>query len=72
MGGFCHECPLHGTLPKANASFSRAKITTNQAPGVEANSLLHNKGWKGSMIGNAVPPALAKAVVDAALERNLL
>jgi DNA (cytosine-5)-methyltransferase 1 len=44
-GCFWHGCPLHGTAAKANASWWREKIASNQRRDAEADRLLHEMGW---------------------------
>jgi DNA mismatch endonuclease, patch repair protein len=43
---FWHDCPKHGTSPKANAGFWLAKLTGNKARDRRVNRLLRSKGWK--------------------------
>ena len=44
-GCFWHGCPEHGTWPKANAAWWRAKITANQARDRDTDRHLHDCGW---------------------------
>src|SRR5258708_5868628 len=45
-GCFWHGCPLHGTQPKANAEFWRAKISRNQERDAHNTEYLEKAGWK--------------------------
>ncbi|MBA3866396.1 MAG: DNA mismatch endonuclease Vsr [Solirubrobacterales bacterium] len=44
-GCFWHRCPVHGTMPKANADFWHRKLQRNQERDVETNFLLRKKDW---------------------------
>lgn len=44
-GCFWHGCPIHGTWPKANAEWWRAKIEANKRRDEEANRRLECLGW---------------------------
>ena len=45
-GCFWHGCPIHGTWPKANAGFWRAKIETNRRRDADTDWTLVEAGWK--------------------------
>jgi len=44
-GCFWHGCPEHGTWPKANEQFWRAKILANIARDANTNERLRERGW---------------------------
>lgn len=44
-GCFWHGCPEHGTWPKANENFWRAKILANKARDADTNTRLRERGW---------------------------
>lgn len=44
-GCFWHQCPLHGTMPKTNYDFWRAKLDKNKARDFETDLMLRNSGW---------------------------
>jgi DNA mismatch endonuclease, patch repair protein len=44
-GCFWHGCPQHGTWPKANAEWWRAKIESNIARDRKADDQLRAAGW---------------------------
>jgi DNA mismatch endonuclease (patch repair protein) len=45
-GCFWHGCPAHGTWPKANAAWWRAKILTNIKRDRDTNERLRVAGWR--------------------------
>lgn len=45
-GCFWHGCPLHGSWPKTNAAFWRAKIETNRARDADTDRRLRAIGWE--------------------------
>ncbi len=44
-GCYWHGCPEHGTWPKTNAAFWRAKIEGNQRRDRETDQALRDAGW---------------------------
>ena len=44
-GCFWHGCPEHGTWPKKNAAFWRAKIERNRERDADTNRHLEEAGW---------------------------
>ena len=45
-GCFWHGCPTHGTWPKANAAWWRAKIGSNAARDRDTDAKLRAAGWR--------------------------
>lgn len=45
-GCFWHGCPLHGTRPRGNAAFWRAKFRRNQARDRRDTRRLRRAGWR--------------------------
>jgi DNA mismatch endonuclease (patch repair protein) len=45
-GCFWHMCPIHGTIPKANAGFWAAKLTANRARDRRVDRILRAKKWR--------------------------
>jgi DNA mismatch endonuclease (patch repair protein) len=45
-GCFWHGCPRHGTRPRGNAGFWRAKFRRNQARDLRDTRRLRRAGWK--------------------------
>jgi DNA mismatch endonuclease (patch repair protein) len=44
-GCFWHGCPTHGTWPKANAEWWRAKIESNRHRDADTDRALARQGW---------------------------
>ena len=44
-GCFWHGCPKHGTSPRANAEFWRAKIERNRERDADTDRRLREAGW---------------------------
>lgn len=44
-GCFWHGCPTHGTTPKSNTEWWRAKIQTNQDRDRRSDQILRDRGW---------------------------
>jgi DNA mismatch endonuclease (patch repair protein) len=44
-GCFWHNCPIHGTSPKANADWWRAKLAANRRRDEDTDIQLTNAGW---------------------------
>ncbi|WP_147178331.1 MULTISPECIES: DNA mismatch endonuclease Vsr [Alphaproteobacteria] len=44
-GCFWHGCPIHGSWPKNNADFWRAKIEANRARDADTDQRLASIGW---------------------------
>lgn len=45
-GCFWHSCPLHGTMPKANAAFWRQKLAANRSRDAKITRRLRLAGWE--------------------------
>lgn len=65
-GCFWHFCPIHRTLPKANASWWLAKLRANRSRDADTNRSLRKAGWRVERIWEheSVPVAVAR-IVDA-------
>jgi DNA mismatch endonuclease (patch repair protein) len=70
-GCFWHGCPEHGTWPKANARWWRAKIEANRARDRETDEQLRAGGWRAVRIWEHEPPLEAIRRVITAVERGL-
>lgn len=44
-GCFWHNCPIHGTSPKANATWWREKLDRNRQRDVDTDRVLRAAGW---------------------------
>jgi DNA mismatch endonuclease (patch repair protein) len=45
-GCFWHGCPRHGTMPRGNRAFWKAKLTRNAARDREVTRALRKAGWR--------------------------
>lgn len=65
-GCFWHGCPLHGTSPKANASWWAEKIAANRARDADVTAQLQSLGWTVLRFWeHEDPAAVAAAIADA-------
>jgi len=62
-GCFWHSCPIHGTWPKNNAAWWRAKIEGNQARDRRVTTQLIEAGWRVLRLWEHEPLALAQEKV---------
>lgn len=44
-GCFWHCCPLHGTMPKSNRAWWRAKLRSNRKRDIDTDLQLREQGW---------------------------
>src|SRR5436309_4138806 len=49
-GCFWHSCPIHGTLPKANAKWWAAKLKSNRRRDANATLRLREAGWRAERV----------------------
>ncbi len=70
-GCFWHGCQTHGTWPKANAAWWRAKIDGNVVRDRETDAHLKASGWKVLRFWEHEDPAKAARKVLSALRRRL-
>jgi DNA mismatch endonuclease (patch repair protein) len=66
-GCFWHGCPEHGTQPRANSSYWRAKIEVNQQRDRMQTDALEQHGWTVIRVWEHEGPAAAAKRVAAAL-----
>lgn len=66
-GCFWHGCPEHGTWPKANAAWWRAKLEGNIERDKRVNEALTDEGWKVIRIWEHETGALASSRIAAYL-----
>jgi DNA mismatch endonuclease (patch repair protein) len=69
-GCFWHGCPAHGTWPKANAAWWRAKIEGNIARDRDTNERLRAAGWHVIRVWSHANPTLVAGRVFAAVIRR--
>jgi DNA (cytosine-5)-methyltransferase 1 len=68
-GCFWHACPEHGTWPKANSEWWRAKLETNRRRDVATTQALHRAGWQVFRFwAHESPDAAATLIADAVRE----
>jgi DNA mismatch endonuclease (patch repair protein) len=67
-GCFWHGCPVHGTLPKANAKFWSEKLAGNVQRDRANTKLLEDLGWKVFRIWEHEDPVQAADRVMAYVE----
>ncbi len=73
-GCFWHGCPEHGTWPKANAAWWRAKLEANRRRDITSTEALKGAGWQvfrfwAHESPNDAAGLIANAVRNPALER---
>lgn len=73
-GCFWHVCPQHGTWPRANAEWWKAKLERNKARDVETNVRLEAEDWKVIRVWEHELPEAAAFRIAALVEirRQLL
>lgn len=63
-GCFWHGCPVHGTWPKNNADWWRAKIERNQARDRDTDRQLADAGWAVVRVWEHEGPEAADRVAE--------
>jgi len=58
-GCFWHCCPIHGSAPKANATWWKAKFERTRARDRDTDQVLRQNGWKCIRIWEHEDPVLA-------------
>ena len=71
-GCFWHGCPQHGTRPKGNAAFWRAKLARNQARDRLVTRTLRKAGWRVLRIWEHELASKREACLVARLRRTLV
>jgi DNA mismatch endonuclease (patch repair protein) len=69
-GCFWHGCPVHGTWPKANAKWWRAKIEANRARDRDTDGRLKEAGWRVLRAWEHEPPSEIADRVSWALDTS--
>lgn len=64
-GCFWHGCSEHGTAPRANAAFWRAKIRANQERDRDTDQRLARDGWQVVRVWEHEDPEAAAARISA-------
>lgn len=66
-GCFWHRCPLHGTLPKANADWWLAKLDRNVERDRQTDLLLVARGWQVLRFWEHEDPVTVAATIAGAV-----
>jgi DNA mismatch endonuclease (patch repair protein) len=67
-GCFWHGCPTHGTWPKSNAEWWRAKIEANRARDVDTDARLTTGGWVAVRVWEHEAPTSAADRIEQILK----
>lgn len=70
-GCFWHGCPAHGTIPKSNTAWWRAKLEANQARDRDTDQRLHSAGWTSVRVWEHLPSEQGADIVESQLEAAL-
>jgi DNA mismatch endonuclease, patch repair protein len=70
-GCFWHRCPDHGTLPRNNREWWRAKLDRNVARDRAKDAALAELGWSVVHVWEHEAPGLAADLVEAEWRRRL-
>jgi DNA mismatch endonuclease (patch repair protein) len=68
-GCFWHRCPIHGTMPKANHEWWRAKLDGNVERDRDTDRSLADAGWLVIRIWEHEDPVDAASRIEAAVRR---
>jgi DNA mismatch endonuclease (patch repair protein) len=69
-GCFWHRCPLHGTLPRANAEWWMVKLEANVERDARVTATLLAAGWRVLRIWEHEPPEEAVSRIKQALQES--
>jgi DNA mismatch endonuclease (patch repair protein) len=69
-GCYWHACPVHGTVPKGNARYWMAKLTSNAARDRETTTRLEALGWTVVRVWEHEVPDPAEVRILLALDRQ--
>jgi len=69
-GCFWHGCPQHGTWPKSNSEWWRAKIESNRARDQETDKRLAEAGWIPVRVWSHEPPDDAASRIAALVRQR--
>jgi len=70
-GCFWHGCPDHGTLPKANAEWWRAKLAANRERDLDTESRLSEAGWSFIVVWEHDEPVATADLVESTVHHRL-
>jgi DNA mismatch endonuclease (patch repair protein) len=66
-GCYWHSCPMHGSQPRRNSAYWRAKLAGNLARDRRVNDALAKAGWTVVRVWEHVAPAVAAKTVAKAV-----
>lgn len=69
-GCFWHQCPAHGTQPRANAAYWAPKLERNVARDHEVDEALADAGWRVIRCWEHQPAAEIAEIVAAEVRRH--
>jgi DNA mismatch endonuclease, patch repair protein len=69
-GCFWHGCPAHGTLPKSNRSWWRAKIAANARRDQDTDRLLEDGGWLSIRVWEHESPTRVSGKIERLVRRR--
>jgi len=70
-GCFWHDCPLHGSAPKANAAWWREKLRTNVARDRDTDARLTEAGWTVLRVWEHERPSAAAELIARTVAQRL-
>lgn len=70
-GCFWHGCPDHGTNPRSNSAWWRAKLAANQARDADTDRALRELGWTTVRIWEHEPPSRAAGQIEVIVRKVL-
>ncbi|WP_251149780.1 very short patch repair endonuclease [Cellulosimicrobium sp. Marseille-Q4280] len=63
-GCFWHGCPVHGTSPRANGQWWKAKLAANRARDEDTDRVLRSVGWRTVRVWEHESPMEAAGRVE--------
>jgi len=69
-GCFWHRCPEHGTSPRSNSDYWRAKLDRNVARDQRVDAALSQAGWRSVRVWEHEDPGEAAAHIAAVLTQS--
>ena len=70
-GCFWHCCPDHGTRPRSNPAYWRAKLDRNLQRDASSNELLRAAGWRVVRVWELQDPEKAAELIDQLVRCNV-
>jgi DNA mismatch endonuclease (patch repair protein) len=70
-GCFWHCCPEHGTRPRSNSDYWRAKLERNRQRDAATSELLQAAGWQVVRVWEHQDPEEAADLIDQLIRCNV-